>query len=57
MRHEHEKERKIAAIEALLARQARRNRIALATLTVLAAFTLALLLAHLSGIEGLSHNP
>ena len=40
-----------------MARQARRNGIILAVLTVLTAFTLALLLAPLLGIQGLILHP
>ena len=50
MHREHEQDRKIAAIEAELARQARMSGIVLGIVATLAVLALAVLLAHLTGI-------
>ena len=50
MRYEHEKHRKIVAIEARIARQARRSNIVLRLVATLGVLALAVLMALLSGI-------
>jgi hypothetical protein len=50
MRYEQEKERKIAALKAELARQSKNDRKTLTIVVALAAAALAVLLAHLSGL-------
>lgn len=50
MRYDQETEQKLAALEAELARHARRARMALAVVAALAVTVLAWLLAHLSGL-------
>ena len=54
MRYDQEKEQKLAALEAELARHARRDRMALAVVAALAVTVLALLLAHLLGLVALT---
>ena len=53
MRDEHERERKIVALNAELARHTRRDRLAVSILVAVVAVVLALLLAHLSGLAEL----
>jgi hypothetical protein len=54
MRYDQDKERKIAALKAELARQSRNDRMTLTIVVALAAAALAVLLAYLSGLVELS---
>jgi hypothetical protein len=51
-----ERERRIAAIEAELARQAQRNRLVLAVVAVLSALVLVLVVAYLAGTTEQPHD-
>jgi cell division septal protein FtsQ len=57
MRHERERERKIDAIEAEVARQVKRFGIILVVLMILAVVALVLVVGHVLQVPWLSHSP